>query len=56
MEKKNTFTQWLPGSDYTHARAPEMEVYPPGKDGPEVLCEFWLPVIKKGIFSQGEKR
>ncbi len=41
------FTQWLPGSDYTHAMAPEMEVYPPGQDGPEVCCEFWLPVVKK---------
>jgi AraC family transcriptional regulator len=40
-------TQWLPNSDYAHALAPEMEVYPPGEGGPEVYCEFWLPIEKK---------
>jgi AraC family transcriptional regulator len=34
------FGEWLPGSGYIHARAPEMEVYLPG----DALCEFWLPV------------
>ncbi len=43
------FTQWLPDSGYIHAMAPEMEVYPPEKDGPEAYCEFWLPVAKKFI-------
>ena len=39
------FTRWLPESGYTHAMAPEMEVYPPAelKD----YCEFWLPVKLK---------
>jgi AraC family transcriptional regulator len=41
------FAHWLPGSEYAHAHAPEMEVYPPGQDGPEVYCEFWLPIVKK---------
>ena len=41
------FNQWLPGSEYRHAPAPEMEVYPPGQDGPEVTCEFWLPIVGK---------
>jgi AraC family transcriptional regulator len=33
------FTEWLPASRYTHAFAPEMEVYL-GDGG----CEFWLPI------------
>jgi AraC family transcriptional regulator len=36
------FTQWLPSSGYTHALAPEMEVYLPEQN----VCEFWLPVSK----------
>ena len=40
------FTQWLPTSGYVHARAPEMEVYPPGSkgDSDDSYCEFWLPI------------
>ena len=45
------FTQWLPASDYTHALAPEMEVYPPGNSGPEVTCEFCQ---SKYHFTKGE--
>lgn len=43
------FMEWLPHSDYVHAHAPEMEVYPPGPDGSseESYCEFWLPVREK---------
>jgi AraC family transcriptional regulator len=43
------FTQWLPASGYTHAAAPEMEVYFAGADGssPDCYCEFWLPVVEK---------
>ena len=44
------FTQWLPASEYEHAMAPEMEVYPPGNNGPDVYCEFWLPISKKEVF------
>jgi AraC family transcriptional regulator len=36
------FMEWLPGSGYRHALAPEMEVYP--ASGDEEYCEFWLPV------------
>ena len=36
------FGQWLPNSQYRHALAPEMEVYP--TNGGETYCEFWLPV------------
>jgi AraC family transcriptional regulator len=36
------FGEWLPASGYTHALAPEMEVYLPG----DARCEFWLPVAR----------
>lgn len=36
------FTRWLPASGYTHALAPELEVYL--ANGDENACEFWLPV------------
>lgn len=40
------FTEWLPGSGYEHAKAPEMEVYFGGNDGASEnnYCEFWLPI------------
>lgn len=43
------FMEWLPGSGYSHAAAPEMEVYPAGESAPgEMKCEFWLPVVEQG--------
>jgi len=50
------FMEWLPNSEYVHAKAPEMEVYPPGPDGSseDSYCEFWLPVErKKRCFGSG---
>ncbi len=43
------FMEWLPSSEFVHANAPEMEVYPPGSDGhsDDNYCEFWLPVKSK---------
>ena len=43
------FTEWLPSSEYAHAKAPEMEVYFPGNDGlsEDSYCEFWLPITKR---------
>lgn len=43
------FMEWLPNSEYVHAKAPEMEVYPPGPDGSseDSYCEFWLPIERK---------
>lgn len=42
------FTEWLPGSEFIHAFAPEMEVYLPADEpGREGGCEFWLPVARK---------
>lgn len=35
------FAKWLPASDYRHAHAPELEVFP---DRDDSLVEFWLPV------------
>ena len=50
------FTEWLPGSGYVHASAPEMEVYPPAPDSPEgTLVEFWLPIAAKSDRS-GERK
>jgi AraC family transcriptional regulator len=42
------FTQWLPASGFVHAQAPEMEVYLEGNNGDDYVCEFWLPVQRKG--------
>jgi AraC family transcriptional regulator len=43
------FMEWLPGSEYVHANAPEMEVYPPESNGQsdDNYCEFWLPIRPK---------
>jgi AraC family transcriptional regulator len=41
--EKHAFMEWLPASQYKHANAPELEVYP-ARD-PESV-EFWLPVIE----------
>ena len=43
------FMEWLPASDYVHANAPEMEVYPPesNRQSDDNYCEFWLPIKQK---------
>lgn len=41
------FTDWLPGSRFVHANAPEMEVYPAGSNNEGYYCEFWLPITEK---------
>ena len=43
------FMEWLPASDYEHAKASEMEVYFPDNDGTskDNYTEFWLPVVEK---------
>lgn len=48
------FIEWLPTSGYVHARAPEMEVYPPSPDG-QPYCEFWLPVAPPGESPTGQE-
>lgn len=42
------FMEWLPNSNYVHANAPEMEVYPPCNPSEGgTLSEFWLPIREK---------
>ncbi len=42
------FTKWLPTSGFTHALAPEVEVYLPTRENEnEDRCEFWLPIVQK---------
>jgi AraC family transcriptional regulator len=42
------FQEWLPGTGYEHADAPELEVYPMGDTSAEdYRCEVWIPVVKK---------
>ncbi len=38
------FMEWLPHSQYKHANAPELEVYPAHDRS---LVEFWLPIAEK---------
>jgi AraC family transcriptional regulator len=47
----HAFMEWLPSSQYEHAKAPEMEVYFPGNDGTseDSYCEFWLPITEKRV-------
>ncbi|WOO35679.1 GyrI-like domain-containing protein [Anaerocolumna sp. AGMB13020] len=43
------FMEWLPASEFIHANAPEMELYPPAPDSNthNDYVEFWLPIRKK---------
>ncbi len=41
------FSEWLPNSKYTHANAPEMEVYPRSNLEEGTSTEFWLPLKEK---------
>jgi AraC family transcriptional regulator len=45
---RKIFGEWLPSSGYEHADSPELEYYPTqGEDDETMLCEIWIPVIKK---------
>ncbi|MBN1412155.1 MAG: AraC family transcriptional regulator [Spirochaetales bacterium] len=45
---KRIFSEWFPQSNYEHAPAPELEVYPPEVPNQKnYYCEVWIPVIKK---------
>jgi len=42
------FNEWLPNSNYIHANAPELEVYPPSdNESGFSIVEFWLPIKNK---------
>jgi AraC family transcriptional regulator len=46
---KRIWSEWFPASNYEHAKAPELEVYPEGDSGsPDYYCEVWIPVVQKG--------
>ncbi|MEL7603135.1 MAG: AraC family transcriptional regulator [Bacillota bacterium] len=46
--QKRIVSEWLPGSGYEYANAPDIEVYFEGNQQAEdYRCEVWLPVEKK---------
>lgn len=46
--QKRIVTEWLPGSGYEYADAPDIEVYPEGDQyAADYRCEAWLPIKKK---------
>ena len=43
------YSEWLPGSEYEMAPAPDFELYTDGDtDSPDYVSEIWIPV-KIGI-------
>ncbi len=47
--QQRIISEWLPGSGYEYAAAPDIEVYFPGdQTSPEYRSEVWLPIVKKG--------
>jgi AraC family transcriptional regulator len=45
---KRIWSEWFPASNYEHAKAPELEVYPRGdSSSPDYYCEVWIPVVQK---------
>ena len=45
---KRIFSEWFPSSNYEHAKAPELEIYPPGDtNSKNYYCEVWIPVVQK---------
>lgn len=46
--QKRIVSEWLPGSGYEYANAPDIEVYFEGdQQAEDYRCEVWLPVEKK---------
>lgn len=42
------FSEWFSSSNFEHADAPELEVYPEGDSQSEdYRCEVWVPIVKK---------
>ncbi len=44
---KRIFSEWFPSTGYEHDAKPELEVYLPGKQGDEMQCQIWIPIVKK---------
>jgi len=41
-------SEWFPGSNYEHAKGPELEIYPTGDTSKsDYYSEVWIPVQKK---------
>jgi AraC family transcriptional regulator len=41
------FQEWFPSTDYKHADAPDLEIYPPGNPlAQDYKFEIWVPIIK----------
>lgn len=46
--QQRIISEWLPGSGYEYAAAPDIEVYLAGdQSSPEYRSEVWLPIVKK---------
>lgn len=45
--ERRVLTEWLPGSGYEYANAPDVEVYL-NDDPSNAKFEVWIPVVKKG--------
>ncbi len=46
--QKRIITEWLPGSGFEYANAPDIEVYFEGDQyAADYKCEVWLPIVKK---------
>jgi len=42
------FSEWFPATNFEHADAPELEVYPQGdSNSDDYRCEVWIPVVRK---------
>lgn len=42
------FHEWFPATNYEHADAPELEVYPAGDaQSEDYVCEIWIPIKEK---------
>lgn len=39
------FQEWFPATGYEHDMGPELEVYV--WDGDKMVCEIWIPIVKK---------
>jgi AraC family transcriptional regulator len=45
---KRIFSEWFPATNFEHADAPELEVYPSGDpDADNYRCEVWIPIVRK---------
>jgi AraC family transcriptional regulator len=42
------YQEWFPSTGFEHAKAPILEIYPPGDtSAKDYRCEVWIPIAKK---------